>query len=426
MKQAIALAGGGTKGAYQVGAWKAMRELGIPFDIVTGTSIGSVTAALMVQDDFDRAWELWTHITEEQIMLERDDATPHEKRELAALAEHPEQLIARVKDWADLNRRTADISPYRALVHKYLDEAALFASPVDFGLMTARFPSFQPVEVRKQDIAPGYLPQWILASSACFPMFPMCEIDGQNYLDGAYSDNLPISTAFRLGADRVIAIGLKPETPEKKYANHPLVTYIAPAEPLGKLLEFDPDAMRHSIALGYTDTLRVLGDHIGHTYTFEPDGQTLLDGVARDYLLWLLRRELTPPDSMLDFFRSDTPLTDRILSDRPGDLTAARSRAWSVCWRRMPIRAGRSTISSSCCRSWPCALRRMRTRRSWSTRTRCMPRSAASILSRSSPRSRRAMTPGISFWPRSRSICGSRRPDRQVFVALAGIIGYTI
>lgn len=46
MKQAIALAGGGTKGAYQVGAWKAMRELGIPFDIVTGTSIGSVTAAL--------------------------------------------------------------------------------------------------------------------------------------------------------------------------------------------------------------------------------------------------------------------------------------------------------------------------------------------------------------------------------------------
>ena len=37
MKQAIALAGGGTKGAYQVGAWKAMRELGIPFDIVTGT-----------------------------------------------------------------------------------------------------------------------------------------------------------------------------------------------------------------------------------------------------------------------------------------------------------------------------------------------------------------------------------------------------
>ena len=64
MKQAIALAGGGTKGAYQVGAWKAMRALGIPFDIVTGTSIGSVTAALMVQGDFDRAEEEYRALDE--------------------------------------------------------------------------------------------------------------------------------------------------------------------------------------------------------------------------------------------------------------------------------------------------------------------------------------------------------------------------
>ena len=60
------------------------------------------------------------------------------------------------------------------------------------------------------------------------------------------------------------------------------MTYIAPAEPLGKLLEFDPNALRRSSAHGYTDTLRVLGSYIGHTYTFEPDGQTLLEVVARD------------------------------------------------------------------------------------------------------------------------------------------------
>lgn len=131
------------------------------------------------------------------------------------------------------------------------------------------------------------------------------------------------------------------------------MTYIAPAEP-GQAAEFDPDALRHSIALGYTDTLRVLGSYIGHTYTFEPDGQTLLEGVARDYLLWLLRRELTPPDSMLDFFRSDTPLTDRILSDRPGDLTACALAGAECVLEAYAYPRGRSTISSSCCRSWPC------------------------------------------------------------------------
>ena len=103
---------------------------------------------------------------------------------------------------------------------------------------------------------------------------------------------------------------------------------LAAPDDIFELLADKEQAMRihaslHRLKEPYREvfTLRVLGDHIGRTYTFAPDGQTLLDGVARDYLLWLLRRELTPPDSMLDFFRSDTPLTDRILSDRPGDLT---------------------------------------------------------------------------------------------------------
>ena len=103
---------------------------------------------------------------------------------------------------------------------------------------------------------------------------------------------------------------------------------LAAPDDIFELLADKEQAMRihaslHRLKEPYREvfTLRVLGDHIGRTYTFAPDGKTLLDGVARDYLLWLLRRELTPPDSMLDFFRSDTPLTDRILSDRPGDLT---------------------------------------------------------------------------------------------------------
>ena len=41
-KKAIVFAGGGSKGAYQAGAWKALEELGEHFDIATGTSIGSL------------------------------------------------------------------------------------------------------------------------------------------------------------------------------------------------------------------------------------------------------------------------------------------------------------------------------------------------------------------------------------------------
>ena len=49
----LVLAGGGTKGAYQVGVWKALKELKINIKGIAGASIGSLNGALFLQDDFD-------------------------------------------------------------------------------------------------------------------------------------------------------------------------------------------------------------------------------------------------------------------------------------------------------------------------------------------------------------------------------------
>lgn len=62
MKQALVLAGGGAKGAYQAGCIKAMREIGYDFDIVTGTSIGALNALLVVQKDYEALYKLWDEI----------------------------------------------------------------------------------------------------------------------------------------------------------------------------------------------------------------------------------------------------------------------------------------------------------------------------------------------------------------------------
>ena len=44
---AIALEGGGAKGAYEIGVWKALDEAGIKFNAVAGTSVGSMNGALI-------------------------------------------------------------------------------------------------------------------------------------------------------------------------------------------------------------------------------------------------------------------------------------------------------------------------------------------------------------------------------------------
>lgn len=48
-KKAVVLGGGGSRGSYQVGVWKALLELGFDYEIVTGTSVGALNGALMVQ-----------------------------------------------------------------------------------------------------------------------------------------------------------------------------------------------------------------------------------------------------------------------------------------------------------------------------------------------------------------------------------------
>ena len=52
-KTAIVLAGGGSRGAYQIGVWKALREMGIDYQLVTGTSVGALNGVLMVQQEYD-------------------------------------------------------------------------------------------------------------------------------------------------------------------------------------------------------------------------------------------------------------------------------------------------------------------------------------------------------------------------------------
>ena len=71
---ALALEGGGAKGAYQIGAWKALREAGVKIDAVAGTSVGALNGALIVMGDLEKAEAIWENIRYSQVM-DVDDET---------------------------------------------------------------------------------------------------------------------------------------------------------------------------------------------------------------------------------------------------------------------------------------------------------------------------------------------------------------
>jgi len=69
----LVLEGGGAKGAFQIGSYKALKELGIKFDGIAGTSIGALNGALIAQGEEERAYEVWTQINTSRLFNLTDE-----------------------------------------------------------------------------------------------------------------------------------------------------------------------------------------------------------------------------------------------------------------------------------------------------------------------------------------------------------------
>lgn len=192
MKRAIALSGGGTKGSYELGVWKALREIGIDYQIVTGTSIGSINGALMTTGDYEKAEELWNTITIQDMMEDGINLTAT----IEGMYDQREAIRPFLKKY--VKNKGADISPFMEFIERLIDEQAIRSSKVDFGLVTVLFPSLRAKQLTKKEIPNGMLKDYILASAAIFPLFPMHKIGEETYLDGCYHDNLPIDLALHL------------------------------------------------------------------------------------------------------------------------------------------------------------------------------------------------------------------------------------
>lgn len=69
-KIGLVLAGGGGRGAYHIGVWKALRETNLDryISAVSGTSVGGLNAALFLQEDIDMAEKIWQEISIEKIL----------------------------------------------------------------------------------------------------------------------------------------------------------------------------------------------------------------------------------------------------------------------------------------------------------------------------------------------------------------------
>ena len=283
MKRALALCGGGSRGAYEIGAWQALEELGVPIQGVYGTSIGALNAILVAQGDVEAARRLWMNISLNQIMTVEDS----DDFAIERMVSNKWDVIPFLVENARHLRM--DITPLEQMVRAHCDEARIRARGMDLGVMTFKVPQMQGQPVYFRDMKPGALAEWVIASASCFPIFPAKHIDGQRYIDGGYCDNLPLDMALNDGADEVVAVELHPYLTHPEYARLPWLKVVKPRHNLGGFLDFNPKLMARNLRMGYQDAMKLYRRFDGVLYTFRQVNGLAVQHAARHYLNALTR-----------------------------------------------------------------------------------------------------------------------------------------
>ena len=251
-RTALVLSGGGSRGAYEAGVWQALTELGIKIDIVTGTSVGAINGAMVVQGDLELTVKLWKEIETHMIFDIPEGSQP---------IEYAKEIII---------NKGAGTSGLKKLMQQYIDEEKVRRSPVDFGVVVVELPGFTPHYVFKEAMKPGQIIDYIMASASLFPALHSYQIDGKEYIDGGYADVMPINMALEKGATDVIAVYLHATGVVKHQSLKaaPNLVKIQCLWDLGNTLIFDTDNARRIMRLGYLDGMKAYGVFDGFYYTF--------------------------------------------------------------------------------------------------------------------------------------------------------------
>ncbi len=275
----LVLEGGGSKGSYQIGACKAISELGLEIVSVAGTSVGALNGAMVVQGDVDSAYDIWYEINPDHIIRMTGD----ELENYVENAFKPDALktfIRRIKKI--IADKGLDVGPLVELVKSVLDEDRIRKSPIGFGIVTVDVTERKAVEIYKEEIPEGQLVDYVIAS-ASFPAFKRAVIDGKVFVDGAFYNVLPVNMVSSKGFRDIIVlrtygIGIKKHV-DTSGLN--LIT-ISPTESLGPTLDFSTRTSRKNLNMGYYDTYRVFRKLKGSKYYVYPinDDHFFIDYLA--------------------------------------------------------------------------------------------------------------------------------------------------
>lgn len=291
-KYGLCFSGGGGKGAYELGVWKALKHLGKNFDItaVSGASIGAVNGAVFATSELEMAEEIWNSVNSgtfyqfnESMMLSRDSLLEILNKDI----DYDKLKFSNIKAYANTSKidesipfpqKVEEVKPYFRQQKESMEERYYCLN-----------------QLGKEKII-----QILLASTALPVVYPAVNIDGEKMIDGGMTDNVPIRPLVEEeGCENLIVVMCGKDNEYDIYlaSRCKEIIEIRPSRDIGDFfdgtLDFSRDSISFRIKLGYYDTLRVFDmlerKKMGLPYTTEErmlsekrDYERIVSGVKAD------------------------------------------------------------------------------------------------------------------------------------------------
>ena len=202
---ALVLAGGGTRGATQVGMLQVLTEHGFVPDRIYGSSVGAVNGAAFAgdptRDGVQRMTEIWRGLTRETV--------------------YPQGRLH--GPWLYLQQR--DSVFVNAGLRQVVEEGIGFERLED-AVIPVEVVATSLTDGRERWFTYGPAVDAVLASSAVPAIFPPVEIGGERFIDGGVVNNVPIRRAIDGGATRIVVLLCGP----------PVYTPASPRRPVEAML----------------------------------------------------------------------------------------------------------------------------------------------------------------------------------------------
>ncbi|MEZ5908880.1 MAG: patatin-like phospholipase family protein [Hyphomicrobiaceae bacterium] len=237
----LVLPGGGARGAYQVGALRAIAEIAPtganPFPVITGASVGAINAVALATRarDFkasvDALGRFWKQLRTSDVY----------RTDLPSISLRGLHWVVSLTPLAALGipnpQALLDNTPLRRLLAEQLDFGAIegairagdlravgvTASSYDRGRAVTFFQGARELEgwsrARRDGVPTPLTLEHVMAAAALPFVFPAQRIGREHFGDGSLRLTSPLSPAIHTGADRILVITARDGRPDPMPAN---------------------------------------------------------------------------------------------------------------------------------------------------------------------------------------------------------------